>query len=209
MSFVCPADFQDFWAPAVLRTRLCLQFNLPHQIMKWALGKKLSTFLKKPVCQSFLMDLLFVWKLTKEGGQEEEEENQSSSELRVEIDYSGLSSKYIYVLQKYICVLYSKKKKIRADLSFMWRSIIPSKSLPPADVSYMCQKKEYHTTYITAKSYWLRPKRTIFQHEEICLKSENSLRFTFNVSLGRETALKKVNGLFWTENWKNIQKTQP
>ena len=65
----------------------------------------------------------------------------------------------------------AKKKKSGRTLSFMWRSIILGASPLLLLTCLMCQKKEYHTTYITAKRNWLRQKRTIFQ-QEICLKAK-------------------------------------
>ena len=80
------------------------------------------------------------------------------------------------------------------------RSIILGKSL--LLTCLMCQKKEYHTTYITTKRNWSRPKRKIF-YSEIRLKVKIA-SISHSTFLWGETALKKVNGLFWTRNWKNI-----
>ena len=77
----------------------------------------------------------------------------------------------------------------------MWRSIILGASPLLLLTCLMCQKKEYHTTYITEKKKLITSKKNDLPTGNM-FESENSLRFTFNVSLGGKTALKKVNGLF-------------
>ena len=100
----------------------------------------------------------------------------------------------------------AKKKKSGRTLSFMWRSIILGASPAPADVSYVPKERISHDIHHSKKKLITSKKNDLPTGN--MFESENSLRFTFNVSLGGKTALKKVNGLFWTENWKNIQKTQ-
>ena len=96
-------------------SKLALQHKCPRKCdEKWlenrvSLLEKLSTFVKKPASQkSFLMDLLFVWKLRAGWWPRK----RKKSELHVEIDYSGQVPLLLLT-----CLMCQKRKNITRHAS--------------------------------------------------------------------------------------------
>ena len=120
------------------------------------------------------MDLLFVWKLwaatTKKKNRAVSwklQKKRQKSGLQGEVGKSMPGEKEL-----------QEQQEEKSGLYFAWRSIIPGQRPRPADLSDVCAKKRKNITE-HAISFCVLSARNIFE-------SENSVYFTFNVSLGRE-----------------------
>ena len=82
-----------------------------------------------------------------------------------------------------------ESSKLHVEIDYSGR-----KSPALADVSYVPKERISHDIH-HRKKLLIASKKNDLPTGNI-FESENSLRFTFNVSLGGKTALKKVNGLF-------------